>query len=46
MGFERVSVILSPAPGRGEGTKQSGFFDVEEDIARLSGLGNHLEAFS
>ena len=26
--------------------KQSGFFDVEERLARLSGLGDHLEAFS
>ena len=26
--------------------KQSGFFDVEERLARLSGLGDQLEAFS
>ncbi|MDE7538670.1 transposase, partial [Gluconobacter sphaericus] len=26
--------------------KQSGFFDVEERVARLSGLGDQLEAFS
>lgn len=26
--------------------KQSGFFDVEEHLARLSGLGDQLEAFS
>ena len=26
--------------------KQSGFFDVEERPSRLSGLGDHLEAFS
>ncbi|MBS1089841.1 IS5/IS1182 family transposase, partial [Gluconobacter wancherniae] len=26
--------------------KQSGFFDVEEQLARLSWLGNLLEAFS
>ncbi|OUJ16280.1 transposase, partial [Acetobacter sp. DsW_063] len=26
--------------------KQSGFFDVEEGLARLSGLGDQLEAFS
>ncbi len=25
---------------------QSGFFDVEERLARLSGLGDQLEAFS
>ncbi|MBS1098680.1 transposase, partial [Gluconobacter sphaericus] len=27
-------------------TKQPGFFDVEERLARLSGLGDQLEAFS
>ncbi|MEW9275199.1 hypothetical protein AB2L56_15310 [Gluconobacter oxydans] len=26
--------------------KQAGFFDVEERLARLSGLGDQLEAFS
>ena len=26
--------------------KQPGFFDVEERLARLSGLGDQLEAFS
>ena len=26
--------------------KQSDFLDVEERLARLSGLGDHLEAFS
>ncbi|GCD56372.1 hypothetical protein NBRC3222_1709 [Acetobacter pasteurianus NBRC 3222] len=26
--------------------KQTGFFDVEERLARLSGLGDQLEAFS
>jgi len=26
--------------------KQSGFFDVEERLARLNGLGDQLEAFS
>ncbi|KXV77970.1 transposase, partial [Acetobacter malorum] len=26
--------------------KQSGFFDIEERLARLSGLGDQLEAFS
>ncbi len=26
--------------------KQSGFFDVEERLSRLSGLGDQLEAFS
>ena len=26
--------------------KQSGFFDVDERLARLSGLGDQLEAFS
>ncbi|GBQ42022.1 hypothetical protein CFR79_15185 [Komagataeibacter saccharivorans] len=26
--------------------KQSGFFDVEERLARLSGLADQLEAFS
>lgn len=26
--------------------KQLGFFDVEETLARLSGLGDQLEAFS
>ncbi|CEF43031.1 transposase [Acetobacter senegalensis] len=26
--------------------KQPGFFDVEEQLARLSGHGNQLEAFS
>ena len=26
--------------------KQSGFFDVEERLARLSGIGDELEAFS
>ena len=26
--------------------KQSGFFDVEDRLARLSGLGDQLEAFS
>ncbi len=26
--------------------RQSGFFDVEERLARLSGLGDQLEAFS
>ncbi|WP_283091260.1 transposase [Gluconobacter kondonii] len=25
--------------------KQAGFFDIEERLARLSGLGDHLEAF-
>lgn len=25
---------------------QSGFFDIEERLARLSGLGDQLEAFS
>ena len=26
--------------------KQAGFFDVEERLARLSGLGDQFEAFS
>ncbi|MDE7540378.1 IS5/IS1182 family transposase, partial [Gluconobacter sphaericus] len=26
--------------------RQPGFFDVEERVARLSGLGDQLEAFS
>lgn len=29
-----------------DGMKQPGFFDVEERLARLSGLGDQLEAFS
>lgn len=45
-GFECVSVIPFSEDFGGWDMDQPGFFDIDERLARLSGLGDQLEAFS